>query len=104
MRPTDQHIKIVNPKAESIAEGLGITPERRGEIQKRVDELCKNELERESEDKEPGSMDTTLLMTQVWNEFEVNEECAYALLILDHEENKVGIKALFALPESVSAE
>lgn len=102
-KPEDQ-ISLINPGAPSIAEALGITPERRTEIQKRIDEICKADLETEEEGKPAGAMNAAKITVAVWNEFEEKAECAYAMLILDNEENRVGIHSLFALPESVTTE
>lgn len=94
-KPEDQ-INIVNESADTLAEQLGLSIDRRKEIQKTVDGFISEEMEKDN-----GSPANVIV--RVWNEFENPYECAYCLYILHHEENRVQINSLFGLPQSVEA-
>jgi len=85
---------VVIPGVETVSGSLGISPERRTEMQKVIERICKEE-----QDKEDGDHVTTI--KRIYDEFENPQECTFALYILDHAEENVGINSLFKLPEVV---
>lgn len=95
MRKPEDQLTVDNSR-ELLSEALGISPERRAEIQKKIEEVCKEENEKDT-------FSHSAIIARVWNEFEVPGECAYGLYILQHAEESVSIHSLFKLPESVEA-
>lgn len=90
---------VINPKVEdgTIPSGLGISPERRVAMQKTITGICKEEQESDE-----GNHLTTI--KRVWDSFEDPQELAFAMYILNHEEDGVAIHSLFSLPENVGEE
>lgn len=88
---------VLTPGKDTISDSLSILPERRAEMQKKITQICKEEM-----GKEDGTHDNVI--KAVWDEFENPNECAYALYILNHTEEDVYIHELFKLPENVGKE
>lgn len=87
---------VPNPTAETLTEALGLTDDQRVNVQKTTAKICK-------EEKENGGTHSGTI-ARVWNEFETEAECMYALYILEHTEEHVAIQSLFSLPEVVGKE
>lgn len=96
-KPQNQLVLTTGDNVKTISEGLGITDERRSEIQKVMTKII---------DEEQNSPDGNHLTSikRVWDEFENPQECAFAMYVLTHEEENVAIHAMFKLPESVEEE
>jgi hypothetical protein len=88
---------VITPKQDTISGSLGISPERRIKMQKTIEKICKEEMEK------PKGNNSTVIK-RVWDEFENPQECAFAMYILTHAEEEVSVHQLFKLPESVEAE
>lgn len=88
---------VLIPGKDTIPESLGISPERRIEMQKKISQICKEEM-----GKDDGTHKDVI--KRVYDEFENPNECTFALYILTHAEEDVAIHEVFSLPENVGEE
>lgn len=96
-KPENQLVVNTGDDVRTISEALGITNERRTEMQKTIKRIC------DEENASPEGNHVTVIK-RVWDEFENPQECAFAMYILVHEETSVSIHSMFKLPESVEEE
>lgn len=92
-----QKLVVVNQNGENIAARIGISEDRRLEIQKEVRQLCKDG---EGEGKEDNHAE---VIVNIWNTYEDEKECAYALYIVNHTTEAVEMNPLFVVPETVAS-
>jgi hypothetical protein len=86
----------VTPSSGSFHLGMGISEERSVEIRKRVGEIC-----RDNSSKDDEQATTTCV---IYNEFENGNECAYALSMINmNDDGTCTINPAFAVPEPVAS-
>jgi hypothetical protein len=94
MKSNENQISVT-PSSGSFHLGMGISEERSNEIRKRVGELCKDNA---------GVDDEQAVTTcAIHNEFENGNECAYALAIINmNDDGTCAINPAFVVPETVA--